>query len=87
MKICVSVWFEHGNLCVLGTRDNRYTTESADARHVNFLNKFLLCVIRALGMWHLCVVTGRLFKCVHEQKFIFNKKNWPEIYDLATNHR
>ena len=75
MKICVSAGFEHGTLCVLGTHDNRYTTGSTDVRRVNVLNKFLFCVIRALGMWHLCVVTGRLFQCVHEQKYIFNKKS------------
>ena len=50
MKTCVSAGFEHGTLCILGTRDNRHTTGSADAIRVNFLNKFLLCVIRALGM-------------------------------------
>ena len=58
MKTCVTAGFEDGTLCALGTRDNRYTTRSADARHVNFLNKFLLCVIRAPGMSHLLCGTS-----------------------------
>ena len=74
MKICVSDGFEQGTLCVLGTRDNLYTTRSTDANCVNFLNKFLLCVIRAPGMWHLCVVTGRLFNASNNKNLYLTKK-------------
>ena len=61
IKTCVSAGLEHGTLCVLGTRDNPYTTRSADARRVNFLNKFLLCVIRPPSMWDLLVAPLRRY--------------------------
>ena len=66
-------------LCVLGTRNNRYATKPADAKRVNFLNKFISSLWHSCSwhvapvMWHLCLVAGRHFQCIHKQNFGWGK--------------